>query len=185
MEKLFFTFARLPCCELLIATGAKGLATVRFVQEEGKDQALAQLAAGHKRSELIKSEKENRLALEELNAYASGDLREFTVPLDLRGTDFQLAVWRALLEIPYGETRTYADVARAVGHPQSFRAVGMANHSNPIAIIVPCHRVIGSNRTLVGYGGGLELKKTLLELERRHSPSRAFSRDSGSLPLWK
>jgi O-6-methylguanine DNA methyltransferase len=103
--------------------------------------------------------------LRELEEYFAGQRREFTLPLDLRGTDFQLACWRALLGIPYGETRTYADIARAVGKPSAFRAVGMANNRNPIAIVVPCHRVIASDGTLCGYGGGLDIKRKLLELE--------------------
>jgi len=101
----------------------------------------------------------------ELEEYFAGQRREFSFALDLRGTDFQLACWRALLAIPYGETRTYADIARAVGRPQGFRAVGMANNRNPIAIVVPCHRVIASDGTLCGYGGGLDVKRKLLELE--------------------
>jgi O-6-methylguanine DNA methyltransferase len=101
----------------------------------------------------------------ELEEYFSGKRREFSFPLDLRGTDFQRACWRALLAIPYGETRTYADIARAVGKPNAFRAVGMANNRNPIAIVVPCHRVISSDGTLCGYGGGLDVKRKLLERE--------------------
>jgi O-6-methylguanine DNA methyltransferase len=101
----------------------------------------------------------------ELAEYFEGSRREFTFPLDLRGTDFQLACWRALLAIPYGETRTYADIARAVGKPNAFRAAGMANNRNPVAIVVPCHRVIASDGTLCGYGGGLDIKRKLLELE--------------------
>jgi methylated-DNA-[protein]-cysteine S-methyltransferase len=101
----------------------------------------------------------------ELEEYLAGKRREFSFPLDPRGTDFQLACWRALLAIPYGETRSYADIARAVGKPNAFRAVGMANNRNPIAIVVPCHRVIASNGTLCGYGGGLDVKRKLLELE--------------------
>ncbi len=101
----------------------------------------------------------------ELEEYFAGERREFTFALDLRGTDFQLACWRALVAIPYGETRTYADIARVVGRPQGFRAVGMANNRNPVAIVVPCHRVIASDGTLCGYGGGLDIKRKLLELE--------------------
>jgi O-6-methylguanine DNA methyltransferase len=101
----------------------------------------------------------------ELEEYFAGKRRDFGFPLDLRGTDFQLACWRALLAIPYGETRSYADIARAVGKPNAFRAVGMANNRNPIAIVVPCHRVIASDGTLCGYGGGLDVKRRLLELE--------------------
>ena len=103
--------------------------------------------------------------VQQLKEYFVGKRREFTFPLDLRGTDFQVACWRALLAIPFGETRTYADIARAVGRPQGFRAVGMANNRNPVAIVVPCHRVIASDGTLCGYGGGLEIKRQLLELE--------------------
>jgi methylated-DNA-[protein]-cysteine S-methyltransferase len=101
----------------------------------------------------------------ELEEYFGGKRRKFTFPLDLRGTDFQLACWRALLAIPYGETRSYADIARAVGKPNAFRAVGMANNRNPVAIVVPCHRVIASDGGLCGYGGGLDVKRKLLELE--------------------
>lgn len=101
----------------------------------------------------------------ELEEYFAGKRREFTFLLDLRGTPFQVKCWRALLDIPYGETRTYADIARAVGQPKGFRAVGLANNRNPIAIVVPCHRVIASDGTLCGYGGGLDLKRKLLELE--------------------
>jgi O-6-methylguanine DNA methyltransferase len=101
----------------------------------------------------------------ELEEYFSGNRRQFSFPLDLRGTDFQIACWHALLAIPYGETRTYADIARAINKPKAFRAVGMANNRNPIAIVVPCHRVIASDGTLCGYGGGLDVKRKLLELE--------------------
>jgi len=101
----------------------------------------------------------------QLTAYFDGSLHEFSVPLDLRGTPFQLEVWRALQEIPYGQIRSYTDIAQAIGRPRAVRAVGMANHNNPVPIIVPCHRVIGSNRTLTGYGGGLDLKERLLRLE--------------------
>jgi methylated-DNA-[protein]-cysteine S-methyltransferase len=111
------------------------------------------------------SEQALRPYLAELEEYLAGKRREFSFPLDLRGTDFQVACWNALLAIPYGETRTYGDIARAVGKPTGFRAVGMANNRNPIAIVVPCHRVIASDGTLCGYGGGLDLKRKLLELE--------------------
>ena len=103
----------------------------------------------------------------ELDAYFDGDLTEFTIPLAPRGTPFQLDVWRALLAVPYATTATYGEIAASVNRPRAFRAVGMANHVNPIALIVPCHRIIGANGSLVGYGGGLRLKETLLDLERR------------------
>ena len=102
----------------------------------------------------------------ELDEYFAGRRREFGLPLDLRGTAFQRDVWRALCEIPYGETRSYADVAQAVGRPHAFRAVGLANGANPVAIVVPCHRVIAADGSLGGYGGGPVRKRRLLALER-------------------
>lgn len=101
----------------------------------------------------------------QLTAYLEGSLRHFSVPLDLHGTPFQVQVWQALQQIPYGEVRSYREIAQAIGRPSAVRAVGMANHDNPVPIIVPCHRVIGSNRRLTGYGGGLDLKERLLRLE--------------------
>ena len=106
-----------------------------------------------------------RQAVAELREYAAGRRKRFTVPLDLDGTPFQLKVWNALLRIPYGETRSYQQIAQQVGHPRASRAVGMANHFNPVAIIVPCHRVIASDGSLGGYGGGLENKSEMLRLE--------------------
>ncbi len=102
---------------------------------------------------------------EQLTAYLEGGLQQFSAPLDLRGTPFQLSVWRALLDVPYGSVWSYAGLATRVGRPTAVRAVGLANGSNPIPIIVPCHRVIGSDGTLTGYGGGLDLKAHLLRLE--------------------
>jgi methylated-DNA-[protein]-cysteine S-methyltransferase len=101
----------------------------------------------------------------QLRAYFAGQLRHFDLLLDLRGTDFQRRVWRELERIPYGETRSYRQIAEAIGAPRAVRAVGAANGANPIPIVVPCHRVIGANGKLVGYGGGLPLKKRLLQLE--------------------
>ncbi|MHC1786079.1 MAG: methylated-DNA--[protein]-cysteine S-methyltransferase [Christensenellales bacterium] len=101
----------------------------------------------------------------QLAEYFSGKLRHFSLPLAPVGTPFQQQVWAALREIPYGQTRSYRDIARAIGKPSAMRAVGGANHRNPIAVITPCHRVIGADGTLVGYGGGLDRKRALLALE--------------------
>ena len=106
-----------------------------------------------------------REAERQLCEYFARTRRAFDLPLDLRGTPFQLEVWNALLRIPYGETRTYAQLAVALGHPGAARAVGAANGANPVSIIVPCHRVIGANGSLTGYGGGLPRKQFLLDLE--------------------
>lgn len=106
-----------------------------------------------------------RQAMDQLRRYFAGGRIQFSCPLDLRGTAFQVAVWEELYRIPYGQTRTYAQIANAVGRPKAVRAVGAANGANPVAVIVPCHRVIGSNGTLTGYGGGLPMKHWLLTLE--------------------
>ena len=105
-------------------------------------------------------------AVDQLEAYFSGERTTFDLPLDAEGTVFQRSVWEALRRIPYGETRSYGQIAEAIGKPKAGRAVGMANHRNPIAIIIPCHRVIGSDGSLVGYGGGLNVKTFLLRLEQ-------------------
>ncbi|NVL93333.1 MAG: methylated-DNA--[protein]-cysteine S-methyltransferase [Desulfobacterales bacterium] len=115
----------------------------------------------------------NSALAREIDAYFAGKLRQFTVPLDLRGTVFQLQVWEVLCSIPYGVTRSYREVAQALGNPKATRAVGQAIGSNPVSIVVPCHRVIGSDGRLTGYGGGLNRKKALLNLEAAALPSVA------------
>ncbi len=107
-------------------------------------------------------------AQEQLSQYFSGQRKIFDLPLDPRGTNFMKNDWKALIEIPYGETRSYKQIAEAIGNPNACRAVGMANNRNPIAIVIPCHRVIGADGNLVGYAGGLHLKKYLLELEQKY-----------------
>jgi methylated-DNA-[protein]-cysteine S-methyltransferase len=105
----------------------------------------------------------------ELEEYFNGSRKLFDLPLAPEGTEFQKKVWSALRKIPYGETRSYKEIAMAVGNPKAFRAVGMANNRNPIPIFIPCHRVIGSNGDLVGYGGGLNLKEKLLKIEKTNA----------------
>ncbi len=106
----------------------------------------------------------------QLDEYWEGRRTEFSVPLNAVGTPFQMSVWQALLTIPYGETRSYGRIAAQIGNPKASRAVGMANNRNPISIIIPCHRVIGSDGRLVGYGGGLDKKEWLLAFEAAHRP---------------
>ena len=112
----------------------------------------------------------HRENLKQLRQYFDGERTVFDLPLDLQGTPFQLAVWNELLKIPYGETRSYGEIARRIGKPGAARAVGMANHENPVAIVIPCHRVVGADGTLTGYAGGLDIKKKLLELELQPEP---------------
>lgn len=112
----------------------------------------------------------------QLDSYFAGTRREFDLPLDLIGTPFQKAAWQALQKIPYGETRSYAEQATLCGKPKAVRAIGTANGRNPVSIIVPCHRVIGKNGSLTGYGGGIDRKRFLLELENAHAEIRPSSR---------
>ena len=115
-----------------------------------------------KETALIKNTKQ------QLDEYFAGKRKKFDIPIKLDGTDFQIKVWKELLKIPYGETCSYLDIAKRIGNPKASRAVGMANNKNKIIIIVPCHRVIGSNKKLVGYACGLDVKEKLLELEREN-----------------
>ncbi|OBB33814.1 cysteine methyltransferase [Mycolicibacterium peregrinum] len=114
-------------------------------------------------------------AVDQLTAYFGGDLTEFDLELDMVGTQFQRRVWEALQTIPYGETCSYGEIARQIGSPGGSRAVGLANGHNPIGIIVPCHRVIGANGSLTGYGGGLDRKRALLELEKSRAMPALFN----------
>ncbi|NLB89040.1 MAG: methylated-DNA--[protein]-cysteine S-methyltransferase [Syntrophomonadaceae bacterium] len=124
------------------------------------------------------NEKETPLikkAADELTEYFNGQRKEFDLPLLFKGTAFQESVWQALQQIPYGETRSYKDIAIQIGNPKALRAVGMANNRNPISIVIPCHRVIGHKGDLVGYGGGIHIKKYLLDLEKSNSNTHYFS----------
>ena len=114
----------------------------------------------------------------QFDAYFAGQLVQFDLPLEPHGTEFQLRVWKALRTIPYATTISYGELARRIGNPKASRAVGMANGANPLSIIVPCHRVMGANGSLTGYGGGLEAKKYLLDLERRHAVADDVNRVS-------
>ena len=139
---------------LRLAASEKGIRAVEFPG----DRVMVEPA--DRQHSLLKE------AIRQLAAYFAGELRCFDLPLDMVGTEFQLRVWSQLVTIPYGETRSYAQVARAIGAEKAVRAVGAANGANPVSIVVPCHRVIGSSGRLVGYGGGLPLKRRLLELEQ-------------------
>ena len=158
METLFYFRTPSPVGPLFLAASTKGLVRLEF---EGRVQSL-----NAEKTQSRESEPALAPYLRELTDYFAGERREFSLPLDLRGTEFQLACWHALLEIPYGETRSYRDIAETIGHPHAYRAVGMSNNRNPVAIVVPCHRVIASSGSLCGYGGGLDIKRKLLDLER-------------------
>jgi methylated-DNA-[protein]-cysteine S-methyltransferase len=152
-----YSFMDSPVGPLLLAASERGLCCLHFYKN--------QLPKPGKNERWIESEEGLQVYKDELNAYFRGELREFTFELDLIGTPFQKRCWQALCDIPYGTTCSYADLARKVGSPRGFRAVGRANHTNPVAIVVPCHRVIGANGSLTGYGGGMDVKEKLLRLE--------------------
>ncbi len=161
MEKLRYCVWQSPIGPLTLVVSERGLLRLDFGERTPANKA---------RVECEKDEACFEPHRRQVHEYFAGARREFDLLLDLRGTDFQLRCWRALLQIPYGETRTYAEQARVVGQPQAFRAVGMANHDNPVAIVVPCHRVINTGGKLGGYGGGLDLKQRLLNLESGQAP---------------
>jgi methylated-DNA-[protein]-cysteine S-methyltransferase len=190
METLHSTIFTSPVGPLFLAASGRGLVALEFDARLPGQQTIRpnprDLRSENHREDNLSSESDRtsenqraesktvrfeesatamRAYVRELEEYFAGQRRAFSFPLDLRGTDFQRACWQALLQIPYGETRSYADIARAVGRPQGFRAVGMANNRNPVAIVVPCHRVVASDGTLCGYGGGLDIKRQLLQLE--------------------
>jgi methylated-DNA-[protein]-cysteine S-methyltransferase len=156
-----------PIGLLFLAHTERGLRYVEFMERRSLKRTFAAHAEEIPDAKWEPSLLELKPAADQLEGYFSGTLATFDLPLDLVGTEFQLKVWNALLSIPYGETRSYGQIAKAVGQPKAARAVGLANQQNPIAIIVPCHRVIGADGSLTGYGGGLPRKRKLLELEAR------------------
>jgi len=115
---------------------------------------------------IVPDDQQNERTLGEVHAYLRGELKDFTIPIDLRGTDFQCDVWNAIAAIPYGETTTYGEIATSIGRPKATRAVGQATGANPVPLVIPCHRVIGTSGGLTGFGGGLPLKERLLGLEQ-------------------
>lgn len=153
--------------EITVASTAKGLCWLSIGPSVEEEQALRIWASRlFPKWFLIRKRERNNGVIGQLLEYFAGKRREFTIPLHQLGTPFQLKVWKELCSIPYGETRSYGELAANVENPKGQRAVGMANHQNPIGIVVPCHRVIGKNGSLTGYAGGLDIKKKLLELEK-------------------
>jgi len=170
METLYYSCLQSPVGPLLIGVSDEALVALEF------DRGLPQKIGG-RQIRWEQSEVRTRPVRQQLQEYFSGQRRNFDLALDLRGTEFHKRCWQQLLQIPYGETCSYADIARAVGSPKSFRAVGQANHHNPIAIIVPCHRVLAAGFYLGGYGGGLPVKAYLLRLEGASFRERSEASD--------
>jgi methylated-DNA-[protein]-cysteine S-methyltransferase len=166
MEKISYSFISTPFLKnVFVASTEKGVCMIEFLRSE--KEFVAELKNRFS-GEIVRDDRKNRKVLSQLEKYLEGKVRDFDCQLDQKGTPFEMKVWSELMKIPYGETRSYKDIARAIGRPKAFRAVGNANGSNPIPLVVPCHRVIESNGGLGGYGQGIEVKKRLLELERVH-----------------
>jgi methylated-DNA-[protein]-cysteine S-methyltransferase len=142
-----------PLGELTLVSSEKGLVSIHFGTQVPHDSMI--------------DERANEIYIRQIEEYFQGRRTQFDFPLDFRGTPFQMAVWRELLEIPYGQTRTYGEIAKRLGKPSAARAVGMANHDNRIPIVIPCHRVVGHDGSLTGYAGGLHFKQQLLNIESR------------------
>ena len=139
------------------------LGSVTIVEEDG---ALLAISTHRSWEGIVQETPLIKEAYRQLNEYLQGNRKTFHLPLRMKGTDFQVTVWKALFDIPYGETRSYKQIAEAIGNPKAVRAVGMANNRNPLLVVVPCHRVIGANGKLVGYAAGIEKKEFLLKLEK-------------------
>jgi methylated-DNA-[protein]-cysteine S-methyltransferase len=154
----FYKTIKSPVGELKLVASDKGLTAILWENDDPKRIKLDALEENKNHPILLETERQ-------LKDYFAGKLKKFTIKLDFVGTEFQKKVWAALLTIPFGETRTYGQIAKQIGHPKAVRAVGAANGKNPISIIAPCHRVIGANGKLTGFAGGLEVKALLLDIE--------------------
>lgn len=149
-------------CHLYLESSADGLTEIAFITED----EMSELMAGtNQRSSAVHNAEQLTEVCKQLEQYFAGKREQFDLPLDATGTAFQQRVWQSLCAIPFGQTASYGQLAASLGNPNASRAVGLANGKNPIAIVVPCHRVIGANGTLTGYAGGLDNKRMLLELE--------------------
>ena len=162
-----------PLGLLFLARTERGLRFLDFLERRSLKRAFASHAEAVPDATWEPSLLQLKPVVDQLDSYFCGNLARFDLPLDLAGTEFQLKVWRALCGIPYGETRTYGQIAHGLGQPGAARAVGLANNHTPVPVIVPCHRVIGADGSLTGYGGGLPRKRRLLDLEAR------FARPAG------
>lgn len=156
---MYYCIVKSPIGPILLARDEEGLKHVNFMKGKKKIEVS---------DDWVENEEFFREISGQLEAYFSGKLKSFDIKLAAEGTGFQKSVWKALCEIPYGETRSYKEIAVSIGKPKAYRAVGLANNRNPIAIIVPCHRVIGADGKLTGYAGGLDVKEFLLKLEENN-----------------
>ena len=166
-----------PVGLLFLARTEKGLRYLEFMDRRSIKRMIAAHEEDLPDAKWEPSLLELKDVVDQLDGFFNSLLREFELPLDLVGSDFQVRVWKALATIPFGETRAYGQIAKAIGQPKASRAVGLANNQNPIAIVVPCHRVIGADGSLTGYGGGLPKKRWLLDHESRHNLRAATAQE--------
>ena len=166
METIHYSSFNSPFLKkVFVASTEGGICMVDFLKsEEVFLRRLKEKFSG----KIIRDDRKNRNVLNQLKKYLKGELQRFDCKLDFKGTPFQKKVWSALAKIPYGQTRSYKEIARAIGHPKAFRAVGNANGQNSIPLIIPCHRVIENNGGLGGFGHGVKVKKQLLDFEKAH-----------------
>ena len=165
MATLFYTKTNTPFGQLIVVSSNKGVVRVTLPIESGRDR-LDEIKHEFPGSEFREDAQKNREAVRQLKEYFSGTRTSFDLPLDLQGTDFQKKVWKAMLKVPYGRTRSYGQIARDIGNPKACRAVGSSCGKNNITIVIPCHRIIGSSGSMTGFGGGIPLKVKLLNLEK-------------------
>jgi O-6-methylguanine DNA methyltransferase len=166
MEMIYYSFFDSALAKrVFVASTERGVCRVDFLTSEKIFlKELREKFPG----KIVRDDGKNRKVISQLKKFLQGKLDRFGCPLDLKGTSFEKKVWSTLAKIPYGKTRSYKEIAEAIGHPKAFRAVGNANGSNPIPLILPCHRVIETNGGLGGYGHGLKMKRQLLDLEKPH-----------------
>jgi methylated-DNA-[protein]-cysteine S-methyltransferase len=166
METIYYSSFSSPFLrKVFVASTERGVCMVDFLKTE---KVFLRRLKERFHGKIIWDNRKNRNALNQLKKYMKGELQRFDCKLDLRGTLFQKKVWSVLVKIPYGQTRSYKEIAQAIGHPKAFRAVGNTNSQNSIPLIIPCHRVVESNGGLGGFGHGVKIKKRLLDFEKAH-----------------
>lgn len=162
---IFYTIMDSSIGRLVIASTDRGLIRILLPGEKSSD-SLARLQKAYPGEAIIENRDKNRDAVKQLREYFEGTRTVFSLPMELRGTEFQKSVWKTVARVPYGQTKSYGDIAREIRKPKACRAVGAANGANPIPIVIPCHRIIGSNGSMTGFGGGIPLKEKLLGMEK-------------------
>jgi methylated-DNA-[protein]-cysteine S-methyltransferase len=172
-----------PLGLLFVAVTDKGVRYLEYLDRRSLKRAIASHAAANPGATWEPSVRALRPLADLLEQFFSGGAKHLNVAVDLAGSEFELKVWKALLEIPYGETRSYGEIAKAIGEPRAARAVGLACNANPVAVVVPCHRVIGADGKLVGYSGGVPRKKFLIALESRFRDAQPLDGDSVIAPM--